>query len=62
MADDVHQSETKFEIGEDLYGVSVAELETRLKRLEAEITRIEDELDKKKRDLSAADLLFSPKK
>jgi len=62
MSDDMRQSETKFEIGEDLYGVSVAELETRLRRLQAEITRIEAELETKKRDLSAADLLFSPKK
>jgi len=62
MADDMRQSETKFELGEDLYGVSVAELETRIRRLKTEITRIQDELEKKKRDLSAADLLFSPKK
>jgi len=58
MADDMGQSETKFELGEDLYGVSVAELETRIRRLKTEITRIQD----KKSDLSAADLLFSPKK
>jgi len=62
MADDMGQSETKFELGEDLYGVSVAELETRIRRLKTEITRIQDELEKKKSDLSAADLLFSPKK
>jgi len=61
MNDDVRQSETKFEIGEDLYGVSVMELETRIIRLGEEITRLEAELTKKRRDLSAADLLFSPK-
>lgn len=62
MSDDMRQSETSFELGEDLYGVSVAELKSRLGRLQAETTRIEAELDKKKRDLSAADQLFSPKK
>jgi len=61
MVDELGQSETKFDIGEDLYGVSVAELETRIKRLHVEIGRIEAELAKKKRELSAADLLFSPK-
>lgn len=61
MSDDVRQSETKFDLGEDLYGISVAELETRVTRLQAEIERIEDELRKKKKDLSAADLLFAPK-
>lgn len=62
MSDDVRQSETKFDLGEDLYGISVAELESRLGRLRVEIGRIEAELEKKKRDLSAADQLFSPKK
>ena len=41
MVDELGQSETKFDIGEDLYGVSVAELETRIKRLHVEIGRIE---------------------
>ena len=62
MSDNVSHSETKFQIGEDLYGVSVVELETRITRLQTEISRIKAELDKKKRDLSAADLLFSSKK
>lgn len=61
MADDVHQSETKFELGEDLYGVSVAELKSRLERLQLEIKRIDAELETKKRDLLAADQLFSTK-
>jgi len=61
MVEDVRQSETKFDIGEDLYGVSVTELNTRLEVLQKEITRIEAELTKKRCDLSAADLLFSPK-
>lgn len=61
MSDDVHQSETVFQIGEDLYGVSVDELNTRLALLKAEMSRIEAELAKKSADLSAADLLFKPK-
>ena len=61
MNDDVRQSETVFEIGEDLYGVSVDELNMRLGVLKAEITRIELELTKKSAELSAADLLFKPK-
>ena len=61
MADDVRQSETVFQIGEDLYGISVDELNTRLGVLKAEITRIELELTKKSAELSAADLLFKPK-
>ena len=61
MDDDVRQSETLFQIGEDLYGVSVDELNERLSVLKAEISRIELELTKKSADLSAADLLFKPK-
>jgi len=62
MTDDLSHSETKFDIGDDLYGVSVAELKTRITRLKSEVTRIEAELETKKRELSAANLLFSPKK
>jgi len=61
MDDDVRQSETMFQIGEDLYGVSVDELNDRLGVLKAEISRIELELAKKSADLSAADMLFKPK-
>ena len=61
MDDDVRQSETTFQIGEDLYGVSVDELNERLSVLKAEISRIELELTKKSAGLSAADLLFKPK-
>jgi len=61
MDDDVRQSETMFQIGEDLYGISVDELTNRLGILKAEISRIEVELAKKSADLSAADLLFKPK-
>lgn len=55
------QSETKFEIGEDLYGVSVDELKHRMIALRAEITRIEGELSKKELELSAANTLFAKK-
>lgn len=61
MDDDLRQSETMFQIGEDLYGVSVDELNDRLGVLKAEISRIELELTKKSAELSAADLLFKPK-
>ena len=61
MTADMRQSDTEFKIGEDLYGVSVAELSARVAALRAEITRIEAELTKKESDLSAADLLFAPK-
>jgi uncharacterized small protein (DUF1192 family) len=61
MRDDVGQSETKFDIGDDLYGISVDELKTRVGILKEEISRIELELAKKSAELSAADLLFKPK-
>ena len=61
MSDNMRQSETEFEIGDDLYGVSVDELNTRVSVLKAEISRIELELSKKSAELSAADLLFKPK-
>jgi len=61
MRDDVGQSETKFDIGDDLYGISVDELKTRVGILKEEISRIELELGKKLADLSAADMLFKPK-
>lgn len=57
----MRQSETVFQIGDDLYGISVDELKGRLNVLKAEIKRIETELAKKSTDLSAADLLFKPK-
>lgn len=55
------QSGTKLDFNGDLYAVSVSELEDRLQLLRAEIVRIEAELLKKQKDLSAADLLFAPK-
>ena len=61
MDEGVRQSETVFQVGEDLYGISVDELNTRLAVLRTEIIRIEAELAKKSADLNAADLLFKPK-
>lgn len=55
------QKLTDFTIGEDLYGVSVAELQLRVAALEAEVSRIEGELAKKQADLSAADKIFAQK-
>lgn len=55
------QKLTDFAIGEDLYAVSVAELQLRLGVLEGEIARIERELSKKQVELSAADKLFGQK-
>lgn len=45
-------------IGEDLYGFSINELETRIASLKIEITRLNTELEKKKRERGAADKLF----
>jgi len=55
------QKLTDFAIGEDLYGVSIAELEQRLGVLESEISRITAELAKKQGERSAADKLFAQK-
>ena len=52
------QTETNFEIGEDLYGISVEELKERVSVLKSEIDRIERELTKKQSDLSDAEQLF----
>lgn len=61
MEGEMRQSETVFQIGGELYGISVDELKKRLDILKVEIGRIEAELTKKSQDLSAADLLFKPK-
>lgn len=49
-------------IGDDLYGLSINELEQRITFFEAEINRVKRELEKKTQEMSAADSLFSPKK
>ena len=49
----------RFRIGEDLYGLSLHELEIRIRAYEAEIVRLKAELSKKEREKLAADQLFS---
>ena len=60
MDDDVPSREEleRFRVGEDLYGLSVDELDMRIKASQAEITRLTTELDKKAKEKQAADLLF----
>ena len=55
------QSDTKFTLGEDLYGVSIAELTDRLDVLRHEITRIEGEIIKKTAERDAANDIFGKK-
>lgn len=57
--DEPQEKHEDFAIGEDLYGISVAELDGRIVLLKAEIKRIETELAKKQKDLNAAQQLFS---
>ena len=56
--DKVNQMAIDFVLGEDLYGVSVEDLQTRLKVLETEKTRLERELTKKQAELDAAHKIF----
>lgn len=55
------QKLTDFDIGEDLYGVSITELDLRIGVLEDEISRIKIELAKKQTERSVADNLFAKK-
>lgn len=55
------QDGTPFQIGEDLYGLSVHELQARIEAYGAEIERLSRELEKKSAERSAADALFAPK-
>ncbi|MGJ8562651.1 MAG: DUF1192 family protein [Alphaproteobacteria bacterium] len=56
--DEISRKTADFTVGEDLYGISVAELRTRIGLLNAEVSRIEAELAKKQGELSAAEKLF----
>ncbi len=56
----VRQSGT-ITVGEDLYGLSLKELETRISVFEAEIIRVKHELKKKTQERNAADDLFGAK-
>lgn len=50
--------QTPIVIGEDLYGISVAELESRIAVLKLEIVRIENELGKKQTEMNRAHDIF----
>jgi len=50
-----------YRIGDDLYGLSVHELDARILAYTSEIERLRGELDKKNREKHAADALFSKK-
>lgn len=58
--DEMHQTSTVC-VGEDLYGLSLHELEARIATFESEIIRVKRELEKKRIERSAADSLFSSK-
>ena len=55
---DLKRAGQAFSVGEDLYGVSVVQLEERLKILEAEQARIAREIAKKAKDLTSAEGFF----
>ncbi len=48
-----------FLIGEDLYGVSVKQLQQRIEILKAELIRIDASIGKKQAELSAAEGFFN---
>ena len=50
-----------YRIGEDLYGLSVHELDARILAYGDEITRLRMEREKKGAERNAADALFAPK-
>jgi uncharacterized small protein (DUF1192 family) len=62
MENDVKSALENYYINEDLYGLSIEELNVRIKVFKNEILRFEKELVKKNSELSAADQLFSSKK
>lgn len=62
MENDEKSALENYYINEDLYGLSIEELNVRIKVFKNEILRFEKELVRKKSELSAADQLFSSKK
>lgn len=61
MDDNPRKTTTQPIFGEDLYGLSVEELEQRILDYKGEITRLEIELTKKSAERSAAEALFGKK-
>lgn len=61
MDDNIRKNTLKPVFGEDLYGLSVKELEQRIMDYRGEIIRLEAELSKKSAERSAADALFGKK-
>ena len=57
-AADLRKLGADFSVGEDLYGVSLAQLTERLEILRAEIARIEAEIQKKDAERSEAENFF----
>jgi uncharacterized small protein (DUF1192 family) len=55
---DLRKAGADFSVGEDLYGISLAQLRERVEVLRAEITRIEAEIGKKGAEMSAAEDFF----
>lgn len=55
---DLKRAGQTFCVGEDLYGVSVAQLAERLKILTAEHKRVEHEITKKVKELAGAESFF----
>jgi len=55
---DLKRAGQAFCVGDDLYGVSVAQLKERLEILEAEQARIRREIEKKAKDLTSAEGFF----
>lgn len=62
IGDDLpHSRETSPSPGEDLYGLSVSELDDRIALYQAEIVRVEAERAKKKAESDAAHAIFGKK-
>lgn len=59
--DELPRNQTVPTPSEDLYGLSVAELEARIEIYKAEIARLEAELVKKRAETDAAHAFFTPK-
>ncbi|HHL43906.1 MAG TPA: DUF1192 domain-containing protein [Hellea balneolensis] len=56
---EIREAGLDFRVGEDLYGVSIAQLQQRLQILNAEIARIKRALDAKQAEISTAESFFN---